>query len=190
MSAISLLVALAASGALLWAGLEKLRTPSAFTATLMALSIPSPLAWIGAVAIPCAELVVGGALIVVPGAVWPGFGVAALGVLFAGAGLLGLRAERPVPCACLGATGHSTLGWRQILLLPAWVGAAIVVTWSPQTWEWQVGLEYLAGLIIALAAVRGVVVAGSWRAATGDRQAMQEAAAQPMPMFNGSGSNG
>ncbi|GII21649.1 MauE/DoxX family redox-associated membrane protein [Planosporangium mesophilum] len=160
---------------LVWAAAEKLRARREFSATLTAIRLPSWLSAAGVYLVPIAELVVAAGLIVVPGQAWPRIGVFVLGLVFAAAGVLALRTGESVRCSCLGVTHDGRLGARQILLLPAWIVAAGWLQQWPGQWEWRTGLQYLAALVVAVAAVRGVQVARLAQAAAGYRAATTEA---------------
>jgi hypothetical protein len=186
MQSLAFLISAAVSGVLLWAGLEKLRLRADFDATLTALGIPAGLRillWVGLV---CGELGTGTGLVVLPSAVWPRLGLVILGAMFAVGGVLGMRADHPVACSCLGAASHGPLGWRQIELLPVWLAAAAALQWLHHPAQrWQRDLQYLAGLVVVMGAIRAAAVVRAWRLAAGDRVALAEAMAQPAPMFKG-----
>jgi hypothetical protein len=182
-----MLVTLAVSGVLLWAGLEKLRAGRAFHATLAGLGIPLSVRPGLRYAVPAVEITIAAALLLNPAAEWPDVGVATLGFVFAAAGLLAVRSGRSIECACLGATGHSRPGWRQVYLLPAWLAVAVLLHALAPRWDWQLGLQYLASLLVLLTGIRAVPVIRGWRQATGDRRAIQEAAVALAPIFGGEG---
>lgn len=181
------LISAAVSGVLLWAGLEKLRLRADFDATLAALGIPAGLRILVRFGLVCGELGTGTGLVLLPSAVWPRLGLVILGATFAVGGVLGLRADHPVACSCLGAASHGPLGWRQIGLLPVWLSAAAALQWlhHPEQ-RWQRDLEYLAGLVVVMGAIRAAAVVRAWRSAVGDRVALAEAMEQPAPIFKGS----
>jgi hypothetical protein len=169
------LLALTLTSVLIWAGLEKLRSPGSLLATLDALGLGGAPGRILAVGVPAAEVVTAVGLLLLPGAIWPRVGVAVLAVMFAVAGGLALRRDEPVSCACFGATGGASLGWRQILLLPVWLIATVALHRNHPDWAPVTGLEYLAGLTVLGVTLRSVLVVRAWRAAVGNRRAIEEA---------------
>jgi len=165
MQPLALLISAAVSGVLLWAGLEKLRLRSEFGATLSALGIPVRPRILLMIAVPCGELGTGAGLVVLPSQAWPRLGLVILGATFAIGGVLGLRADQPVACSCLGAASHGPLGWRQIGLFPAWLGAAGLLQWVNAGQRWQAGVQDLAGLVVLIGVVRAAVLIRVWRSA-------------------------
>jgi hypothetical protein len=177
-----LLVSGLVSGALMLAGLAKLRAPAEFAETLAQLRVPRGLRRVTRYAVPGAELAVAAGLLVLPGAYLPIAGLAGLGTAFAVAGALALRADRPVRCSCFGATG-GTLGLRQVLLLPLWLAAAYVLYRGGPQWNAATGLELLAALVVVLGAANAGRVVLAWRAAAATRTAMEEAILVRPPML-------
>jgi Methylamine utilisation protein MauE len=169
------LLTLPLSGVLLWAGLEKLRERRQFIRTLAELGFSDQTRRALAVTVPCVELSTAGGLLLAPSMTWPRGALAALGGAFAAAGLLAVRARRPIACSCLGASG-STLGRRQIGLLPAWLCAAVTLHLLAPDWSTQLGVQYLAGVVLGIGGLRAIDVAKAARGAVGNRRAIDEAA--------------
>lgn len=177
----SLAVALPLAGVLLWAGLEKLRTPRAFRGTLAEL-LPG---WsVSAVSclVPVAELMVGSGLLLAANATWPVLGVVLLGILFASAGVAALLRGKRVTCSCFGAGAH-TLGWREIVILPVWLVAAYLFERTEPAWTTSDGIQYLAALVVILALIRAGMVTRLWYTAIGNRNAIAESATVRRPML-------
>lgn len=175
-------VGFGAAGILLWAGLEKVRVNSAFARTLDDLHFPRHFSELTRFAVPVSEILVASALLLVPSAAWPRYGMLALAVAFAVAGALGLRSGGAISCTCFGLTGRSVLGWRQLIALPGWALAFIVLERQTPVWSLQDGSGRLAALAMILAATRGLFVARAAMSARGDRRALNEAAVQIPPM--------
>lgn len=169
-------VALLLSGALLWAGLEKLRAPTEFGATLRALGLPAPVRRAAVVAVPLAELAGAAGLLLLPWQVWPRALVLLLAAGFAFAGVRGLRSAEPIACSCFGATGDATLGARQLYALPLWLAGVGALVLTGRDWPYRQGLVLLAVLIAGLCVARVVRLTRGTRAATDDRQALSETA--------------
>lgn len=173
----------AVAGVLLWAGLEKLRVHRDFLDTLTALG-DAPL-WLrraGAVTVPVAEVAVAVGLLLRPGERLPQLGVVLLAAAFAVAGLLGLRAARPVRCACFGISG-ARLGRRQLYAFPVWFVAVAAIATAPPSWTAGTGATVLAGTVLAMGAVRAVAVERARRDAVGSRLALADGIGHPPPMF-------
>lgn len=182
MFTVALLLTLGLSGVLLWAALEKLRAQPELRETLAALGSGGWPKRLLAPVVPAAEIVTAVGLLLVPAAQWPRLGVACLGVTFAVAGVLGLRAGQRVTCSCLGTTSGGLLGWTQIILLPGWLAAGYALAWLDPGWSAGEGVQYLAGLMVFLGALRAVSVVRELRAAGGNRRAIHEAVVVRAPI--------
>jgi hypothetical protein len=182
MPTVGLLIVLVVSAILLWAGLEKIRAGQEFAGTLSALGMPAVLVRVIRPATPIAEVLAAVGLVVTPSAPWPRLTVLVLAVSFAGAGIVGLRAEEPVRCSCFGTTAHRTLGWFQLAALPAWLLAVGGVTATRPSWSVHDGIRDLVGLILALGAVRATTLVRLRRLTEADRLAFRPAA-EPMSIL-------
>lgn len=178
---VSLLLSLLLSGLLLGAALEKLRMRARFAQTLADLGFRGQPGRLLVIGVPAVEAMTAAGLLLVPGATWPRVAVGALGAAFGVAGVIALRVQRPVTCSCLGA-GQGTLGLRQILLLPAWLAAALLLHLQDSGWSTLLGLQYLAAVTVILAVVRSATVAKAALRARGNRQAIDEAARVRRPI--------
>lgn len=172
---LSLPLAAAVAGVLLWAGLEKFRSGAAFAQTLAALGFGPRLRTLMRLVVPAAEVVVAVGLLVTPASIWPRIGVGLLAMTFATAGVIGLRRNERIACSCFGGTGSDTLGWRQLALLPAWLLAVFIVWQADPHWSALAGLQYLAALIVLVAVIPGVGVVAAWHQDAGYRSAIEEA---------------
>jgi Methylamine utilisation protein MauE len=157
-------------------GVEKLRTHSSFSMTLTRLGVPAVLIPVLRFLVPVAELGTAVGLMLFPAAAWPPVAVAALGAVFAAAGVLSLRAEQPVYCSCLGSAVDGLLGRKQILLLPVWLTAAVVLKLAPPMWSVPQGLNLLALVVVASSGLHAVKVIRAWRNDAAHRTAIEEAA--------------
>lgn len=170
---------LAVVSTLALAGLHKIPGRRRFAASLMGLGLmglgmPRRRAGAAAVAVIAAELAAAAGLPFLPGPLQAAVTVAA-GAVFAGAGLVALRRHLHLPCACFGSlAGPSELGRRQLVLLPVWLVAALVLALggrSPGSVE--TGLERVALALLVAAVVSLVPVATEARRARQDRLALQ-----------------
>lgn len=176
-------VVLCLSGVLSWAGLEKLRSGSEFEATLGGLRIPGVLTPVIRWGLPVTEIVLGSAVATVPSALLPRVGVLVLAAAFAIAGVLGLRATEKISCSCLGGTGDTELGWRQIAALPLWAAAVAAVSVSPPPAHGDDGPARLAVVAMAMCAVRAANAVKQARAAKADRTSFAEGIGQRPSIF-------
>lgn len=107
---------------LIWAGASKLAEPASIRRTIQALQLP--VVQMLAMALGVLESGAGLALVLLPGqwvtALWI-FGLAAI---FAAAAALAIFRDLDVDCACLGSIRSARLGWRQLALMPLWLGIA------------------------------------------------------------------
>jgi Methylamine utilisation protein MauE len=114
------LLAVLGSSLLLVAGCTKLGTPrSALAEPLAALGVPAATARLLPIPLGLAEVAAALAILFERGVVATAL-VTALGALFLGVGVLGLRKGLNVPCHCLG-FDRGRLGWRQVALFPFWI---------------------------------------------------------------------
>lgn len=182
MAILTLLLTSGLSGILLWAALEKARAQRNLRSTLAALGFGHGPARLLAPVVPAVELITGIGLLLAPGAGWPRLFVVGLGSTFAVAGGLALWNGRQISCSCLGSTGGGLLGWSQIILLPGWLAATYTLHQLDPDWSATRGLQYLAGLMVLLGALRAIPVVREWRTATGNRRAIDEAVVVRAPM--------
>jgi hypothetical protein len=61
---------------------------------------------------------------------------------------------RRIACACFGHVDPGVLGWRQVRLLPVWLGLLALAQWQPPDWTTDVGSAVLAFVIFGLLACR------------------------------------
>ena len=175
MAGLATIVALSMAGVLLWAGLEKARSPAAAVSTLQSLGVAERSArpWVRLLAAVEVALALG--LVFRPHAPWTTSGVAVLAALFAAAGVAALRRDGPIPCNCFGPLGRGRLGWDQVLALPCWLaGCAVValgVDGAPAVHE---ATRALAAVALVLAGLRTIALARSWREARADRRSAEE----------------
>lgn len=71
------------------------------------------------------------------------FIVASLAIAFLGAGVVALRRETPVLCACFGSS-TTLLGWRQIATTPVWLAVVGLLSSVPDDTERGVGPVLIA----------------------------------------------
>jgi len=122
-------VQLAAAGILLVAAAAKAAAPGRVATTIRSIGL-RPAAALH-VALVTAEAGAALALVLAPGALATRALVLALGLSFAGAGLLAHSRGTAIACACFGGRDGHPLGLRQVVALPGWVVAALVPAASP-----------------------------------------------------------
>jgi hypothetical protein len=144
----------------LYAALAKAADPSSFRNTVEGLGIRHPLSGPVAGAVVVVESLTAATLLTVPASWWPRVlaGVAAIG--FAGVGVWAVATKRRVACRCFGNANAAVLGWRQVRLLPVWLGLVALAQWRPPDWTGHEGGVVLAFVIFGLLAWR---MAGSLR---------------------------
>lgn len=150
-------------------GLSKLSRPSLFVDTMRRLGFPAVLAGWGAAAVIVAELATATGLVVAPRS---GLGRAAVMLLasgFAGAGLWARVTRRRVACHCFGPGQHSTLGVRQVVVLPGWLLLCLVGQLAAPSWTASQGLGAIAFVLLGGVAVRLVRAWPLWREVRADR---------------------
>jgi hypothetical protein len=171
-AAVSTAAQLALAGVFLWSSLSKLVPGAALTGTIRRLGAGPRLAAVIGWAVAGAELAVGVALAVCPRWAWPRAGVVVLAVAFAAAGASAAVRGLRIACRCFGDVGSRRLGWRQVWLLPVWLGLGALAQWRPAGWSVPSGLTVLAALLFGLIALRLPAVFGPMRKLREDRIAM------------------
>jgi hypothetical protein len=168
--------ALIAATLLLRAGLEKIIDLRATAATLSALGVPPRLAGLAAPSLPLSEVATALGVLFAPDSPWTQAALVALGSAFALVGLAALLRKQRIRCNCFGSgTPGGFLGRAQVLALPAWVGAALILHYGIRqnlALETRALLFAAAGLTIATLKVPAL-----WRQvreAYGDRISAQE----------------
>jgi hypothetical protein len=172
--ALSTVVILAA--VLLRAGLEKVSDLRAFASTVSALGIPDRWAERAAGVVPLAEAATALGVLFVPRSRWTLAGLVALGCAFALAGFVAVLRKKRIRCNCFGSgTAGTFLGPAQMMALPAWLGAALILNYGvPEDPPLATGALILAAVGLTTAAFR---VSALWQAvleARGDRFSAQE----------------
>ncbi len=172
---LQLLVSSMMSVILLWAGLEKVRSLATFQHTIRALGLGGANGTALAYGLPLLEIALAGFLFLAPAVILVPIGVAGIGLLFGTAGLLAVRRGQRIVCSCFGATGATTLGIRQIVAVPLWMTAALIISLpvphpSPST---RVLLFALMALLLGV--LRAKTVAIESLRARGDRRALSGA---------------
>ena len=173
-AAMSVAVILAAL--LLRAGLEKSADLRATAATVSALGVPAGWAGLAAGLVAVLEVATALGALFAPQSDWTQAGVAGLGGAFALAGLVAVIGRKQIRCNCFGSgTAGGFLGTGQILALPAWLGAALVLhAGVPADPPFVTGALLLAAVALALAALKVPALRRAVREARGDRISAQE----------------
>lgn len=112
---------------LLWAALEKIRSPSSLADTLRRIGVPMSIVGSTAALLVTAELTVALGMIMVPGSLAVIAGLLALATAFAIAGVLAVTRHEQIHCGCFGTGGNGYLGKRQLGALPFWVAGATLL---------------------------------------------------------------
>jgi hypothetical protein len=107
---------------LIWAGASKLAEPAPIRRTVQALHFPG--APILAMTLGLLESGAGLALVLLPGQWVTAFWISGLAAAFAAAAVFAIVRDLNVECACLGSSVSARLGWRQLVLMPVWMGIA------------------------------------------------------------------
>lgn len=141
---------------LVYSAATKFALPRDITSTLRALRIPRPR--IARLVLATLELGTGVGLAVTPNARGVRLSVLLLAVLFTGAGGLAIARGDRIECACFGGGRGSTLGVRQLLLLPAWLLLFSMLALVDLGLDGRDGLLVLAGATLAVASVQGALV--------------------------------
>lgn len=129
MAVIALVMQIAAAIGLLVAGMSKLAEPSDIRYVVSSLGISRPA--IAATLLSISEIAVGLGLLLFPGSIAVALGLVSLALAFAAAATLSLIRKLRLDCACFGSAVHAPLGWRQLALVPVWIGVSASVGLSP-----------------------------------------------------------
>ena len=161
---------------LLRAGIQKLTDPTAAASTVAALGIPGKWSDHTARLVALSEAIVAFGVLFAPGSHWTLIGVAALGAAFAFAGLVAMLRRARIRCHCLGSGAAGPyLGVVQLLALPLWVGAALLLRCGlPEIPHLATGALLLAAAGLAMAASKAPALLQAVRDARGDRATAQE----------------
>ena len=166
MSSIIILARSCLSAVFAIAGLAKLSDRRGTADTLEAFGVSRPLAWPAAVALPAAELIIAGALLVQPTARWAGSGAALLLIVF-GAGVgRALSQGRTPECNCFGQVSSQQISWRTLARNAALAAVAVLVAAagpgsSLSSWTADRGAANLvAGVAVVIAVICAVAAAG------------------------------
>jgi hypothetical protein len=154
MDAASAISQVALATVFVWAGLSKSLAVGGLADSIERLGFGAALAKPVAVTVIGAELTAAIGLFVFPSSIWPRALVGLLAAGFAIAGLMAVGSKRRIACACFGNLGRGLLGWRQVLLLPLWLGLAGLAQWQPPGWTMQEGLVIFAFALLALVVPR------------------------------------
>ena len=176
MPAVAMSVAVMTAALLLRAGLEKSADLRATAATVSALGVPARWAELAAGFAATSEVTTALGVLLAPHSRWTQAGVVALGGAFALAGLVAVLRKRRIRCNCFGSgTAGAFLGPAQILALPAWLGAALILHYGvPEAPPLATGALLLAAVALAIATLKVPALRRAVREARGDRISAQE----------------
>ena len=110
-----------------WAGAEKVRDLNPTAKVIFHLGVPSRATRPAALLLALAEIGVAVGLVQNPGSYLVAVAVMGLAVLFAVAGGMALRSGKRIACSCFGSMRTGYLGRAQILALPAWICAGLIL---------------------------------------------------------------
>ena len=145
---------LAGALVLFYSGSSKVLRPTDLFTTLTQLGIPPRLARSAAFGLGLTEIVTA-VLVLTPPARLSAALLVALGISFAGAGLVALLRHLDLECHCFGRRSSSTLGWPQLVALPLWLGLAYLAGSAPQqSWEAHLVFLNLGALLLMGVALR------------------------------------
>jgi hypothetical protein len=176
MTVAAMSVAVAMAAILLWAGLEKFTNLPATASTVSALGIPAKWADRASGFVPLSEVAIALGVLFAPGSRWTLVGVVALGGAFALAGLVAVLRNERIRCNCFGSgVAGAYLGPAQILALPAWIGAALILHYGvPKTLPIATGALLFAAVGLAITTLKAAALWQAVRDARGDRVSAQE----------------
>src|SRR3954471_7176668 len=186
MDAAVLVARLLLAGVFIVAGIGKLADPSGFRGTLRGFRVGEPLARIGAVALPVAELATAAALLVQPLAIWGAAAALLLLTAFTGAIVNALARGDAPDCGCFGPLQSAAVSRRQVVRNAVLGGLAVfVVATGPGTAIAQDGASAaVVGLLAAATCALLVLALQLWRERRGLREgiaALQRIAAAVPP---------
>lgn len=153
-TAVAVAAQLAVAVVFLHAALSKAAGLSIMQDTIEQLGVRGPLSRPAAVAVVAAELLAAVTLLTVPASWWPRVLAGSLAIGFAGAGVWAVATKRRVACRCFGNANTGLLGWRQVQLLPVWLGLLALAQWRSPDWTAHEGGAVLAVAIFGLMAWR------------------------------------
>ena len=172
----AMITAVIMAALLLRAGLEKVIELGSAAATVSALGIPP--GWAGPVAgcLAISEVTIALGVLFAPHSPWIQACLLGLGGAFALAGLVALLRKRRIRCNCFGSgAAGAFLGPAQILALPAWLGAALILHLGvEQAPPLETGALLLAAVGLAIATLKVPALRHAVREARGDRISAQE----------------
>ena len=176
MTVAAMSTAMVMAAVLLWAGLEKIVDLRATASTVSALGVPARWADRAAGVVPLAEVVTALGVLFAPHSRGALAGVVALGGAFALAGLVAMLRKERIRCNCFGSSGAGVyLGAAQILALPAWLGAALILHYgAAQSPPLTTGALLFAAVGLAIATLKVPILWQAVREAHGDRVSAQE----------------
>lgn len=154
MQAVGLAAQLTLAAVFLWASLAKLSATGRLSDTIGRLGVPAGLATAAAPSLVALEVAAAVGLIIGPAWWWPRVLAVLLATSFAVAGTVAVATRRTIACHCFGSVGDGVLGWRQVGLLPLWLGLAALAQRWHVAWGVDDGLGVLVVVLLALTAVR------------------------------------
>lgn len=176
MPAASMSAAVIMAALLLRAGLEKATDLRAAATTVSALGVSPRWAERATGLVAISETVISLSMLFAPQSHWTQAGVVALGVAFALAGLVAMLRKKRIRCNCFGSGAVGAfLGPVQILMLPVWLGAGLILHYGvPPSPPVATAALLLAAVALAIAALKVPALCRVVREARGDRISAQE----------------
>lgn len=169
------LVRLAMAAVLLWAGLEKARSPKFVISALRQLGVPKHRLRAAFRLLVGLELAVGLGLIFGPRSAATIGGLVVLATAFAGAGLIALIGDEAIHCGCFGPGSDGYLGTPQLAAFPFWLGAVVLLALeAPAHVSFGNGASAFAMVALTVAAVRSVAALKASNIGRGDRRSASE----------------
>lgn len=165
----------AMASVLLWAGLEKARSPISVASAMHQLGVPRNVVRSAAALLIAIELAVALGLIFEPGSPATLAGLVVLSTGFAVAGIIAVARDEAIHCSCFGPTGDAYLGKRQLVALPFWLaGAALLGLAEPaHSTVWDAASSF-ALVCLIVSTLRSVIALKASKVACDDRRSAQE----------------
>jgi hypothetical protein len=172
---ISMIVALVVAAVLMWSGLEKARDLAPLASTILDLGASGWQANVAARIMAFTEIAVAVTLVLRPDSTWTQLGLVTLVGTFALAGIRAMWLGKPIRCSCFSSRKHSYLGWRQVLALVPWLGAAALIRAGLRERSPALaGVDRLALVTLVITASRAAAVWIARSHAYDDRRSTQE----------------
>jgi hypothetical protein len=175
MENIVMAVRLMMASVLLWAGLEKVRSPGSVASTMRQIGVPGKVVGSAGKLLVTLELATAFGVIFAPGSWGVISGLLVLTTAFTVAGAIGLVRPEPIHCGCFGPGGGGYLGMRQLAGSPFWMaGAALLWLEGPTRPTFREGIALFTLVSLTVAGLRSVSALRATASARSDRLSATE----------------